>query len=110
MKRPVLAVGDDVLALPLALFLLFLAFSFSGDIPDVIAEDEPVVAEGLIDANVIDGFVLGQDCDEDSSDENGDGSEEEGDADSESEDADEDEDGDEDSCDEEDDGEDEDEV
>lgn len=94
------------LALPRALFLLFLAFSFAGDTPAVIAEDEPVAADGLIDPNDIDGFVLGQDCDEDS-EENGDSSKEKGDEDSESEDADEDEDGDEDSCDEEEDGEDE---
>jgi hypothetical protein len=85
-----------VLALPIALFLLFLAFSFAGDTPEVIAEDEPVAAEALIDPIDVDGYVLRQDCDDDSSDEDGDNAEEEGDEDSESED----EDGDEDSSDE----------
>lgn len=73
-----------VLALPIALFLLFLAFSFAGDTSEVVAEDEPVA-----------GYVLAQDCDDDSSDEKGDedgdsSSEEEGDEDSESEDGDDD--------------------
>lgn len=103
-----------VLALPIALFLLFLAFSFAADTPQVIAEDEPAAAQALIDPIDLDGHVRGQDCDEDSSDENGDedgdSAGDEGDEDSESEDADEDEDGDEDSCDEEEDGEDEDEA
>jgi hypothetical protein len=68
-----------VLALPIALFLLFLAFSFAGDTPEVVAEDEPVAAQELIDPLDIDSYVLGQDCDDDSSDEKGD---EDGDEDS----------------------------
>lgn len=90
-----------VLALPIALFLLFLAFSFAGDTSQVIAKDEPVA---------VDGYVLGQDCDDDSSDEDGDkdgdSSEEEGDEDSESEDDDGDEDSSDEDCPEEEEGED----
>jgi hypothetical protein len=93
-----------VLALPIALFLLFLAFSFAGDTSEIMAEDETVAAQGLIEPTEVDGYRNDADCDEDSSDENGDedgeSSEDEGDEDSESED------GDEDSCDEGDEGED----
>lgn len=99
-----------VLALPIALFLLFLAFSFAGDTPEVVAENEPVAAQELIDPLVIDGYVLGQDCDDDSSDEEGDedsdSSDEEGDEDSESEDEDGDEDSSDEDCPEEEEGED----